>query len=141
MARPSKPTGVSKSRLATTTHAAPATPPAQTPAAPPMNPQAKIQNTPMFVGVLGELDVNKAQTEKRQALIKEIETQLSTRYGASNRLISYVFRFGHAPDRQIGSPGPQRGLRQRLDGERHRVHRHLVFGRDTQPQDHYSRRL
>ena len=31
----------------------------------------------------------------RRALFKQIEVLLTSRYGASNRLISYIFRFGH----------------------------------------------
>lgn len=50
----------------------------------------------MFLGVINELNVNLDQLQKRNKLIAEIEDLLSTRYGARNRLMSYVFRFGHA---------------------------------------------
>jgi hypothetical protein len=50
----------------------------------------------MFLGVINELNVNQDQLQKRNRLIAEIEDLLGTRYGAKNRLMSYVFRFGHA---------------------------------------------
>jgi hypothetical protein len=46
--------------------------------------------------ILNELNVNADQLQKRQKLIGEIEKDLSARYGCANRLMSYVFRFGHA---------------------------------------------
>jgi len=63
----------------------------------PSNPIAKVQQAPVYMAVMNELNVNNDQFRKRQELIKEIETALTTRYsGSSNRLISYVLRFGHA---------------------------------------------
>lgn len=97
MAASAKSTAGTKVKAPIVAHAdAPAPAPSQTPTPPPLNPQAKYQNTPVFVSIIGELDINKAQTEKRQALIRDIEAGLSSRYGATNRLISYVLRFGHA---------------------------------------------
>jgi hypothetical protein len=72
------------------------TPPANIPAAPASSPNAKFQSAPAYLNVLTELDVNRAQLNKRQELIRKIEAALSAKYGAQNRLISYVFRFGHA---------------------------------------------
>jgi len=72
-----------------------ATPPAP-PGAPPPDPSAKYQKTPIFLGVLNELNVNTDQFIKRQKLMNEIETALTARYGSANRLMSYVLRFGHA---------------------------------------------
>lgn len=69
-----------------------ATPPS--PSAP-LDPNAKYQGTPVFMAVLNELNVNQDQHLKRQKLIAEIETALTARYGSSNRLMSYVLRFGH----------------------------------------------
>lgn len=62
----------------------------------PPDPNAKLQQTPVFMAVMNELNVNSDQLQKRQQLIKKIETALSDRFGAPNRLISYVLRFGHA---------------------------------------------
>jgi len=72
-----------------------ATPPAP-PGAPPPDPSAKYQKTPIFMAVLNELNVNADQLVKRQKLINEIEMALTARYGSANRLMSYVLRFGHA---------------------------------------------
>lgn len=72
-----------------------ATPPAP-PGAPPPDPGAKYQKTPIFMAVLNELNLNMDQFLKRQELIHEIETALTARHGSGNRLISYVLRFGHA---------------------------------------------
>lgn len=71
-----------------------ATPPAPVPAQ--LDPFAKIQQTPTYLSIVTELDVNRDQLSKRQALILEIENALSTRYNATNKLIAYIFRFGHA---------------------------------------------
>lgn len=60
------------------------------------DPGKKFSQSPMFLGVINELNVNLDQLQKRNKLIAEIEDLLSTRYGARNRLMSYVFRFGHA---------------------------------------------
>jgi len=60
------------------------------------DPATKYAGTPIYMAVLGELNVNADQLLKRQKLIKEIETALTARYGSANRLISYVLRFGHA---------------------------------------------
>jgi hypothetical protein len=72
-----------------------ATPPAP-PGAPPPDPSAKYQKTPIFMAVLNELNVTTDQFQKRQKLINDIEVALTARYGGANRLISYVLRFGHA---------------------------------------------
>jgi hypothetical protein len=66
-----------------------------TPPPPPVDPITKAQQTPAFMNVITELDVNLDQLKKRQQLILQIETLLTAKYGASNRLITYVFRFGH----------------------------------------------
>ena len=71
-----------------------ATPPTP-PGAPPPDPSAKYQGTPVFMAVLNELNLNQDQHLKRQKLIVEIETALTARYGSSNRLMSYVLKFGH----------------------------------------------
>jgi len=59
------------------------------------DPATKFQQTPMFMGILNELNVNQDQLLRRQALITEIEKELTSRYGAANRMMSYVIRFGH----------------------------------------------
>jgi hypothetical protein len=66
-----------------------------TPAPPPINPLAKVQQTLAFVNIISELDVNRDQLNKRQKIILDIETLLTSKYSASNRMISYIFRFGH----------------------------------------------
>lgn len=71
------------------------TPPA-TPPTPPISPVAKVQQTPAFLNIVAELDVNRDQLLKRQKIIRDIETELSTRHNASNKMISYMVRFGHA---------------------------------------------
>lgn len=73
----------------------PATPAEPASASPP-GPSAKYQETPIFMAVLNELNVNQDQWLKRQGLIAEIETSLTARYGSANRVMSYVLRFGHA---------------------------------------------
>jgi hypothetical protein len=60
------------------------------------NPAAKVQGTPIFMAVLNELNVNVDQLQKRQKLISEIEEALTARHGCTNRMMSYVLRFGHA---------------------------------------------
>jgi len=71
------------------------TPP--TPPAPPnkQTPEQKVQQSPVFLGIMNELNGNSDQLGRRQKLISEIEAGLSARYGAQNKLISYIFRFGH----------------------------------------------
>jgi ClpP class serine protease len=74
-----------------------ATPPAP-PSAPPNDATqagAKL-NTPVFVSVLNECNVNADQLNRRQKLISQIEASLTKRFGIPNRLISYVLRFGHS---------------------------------------------
>jgi regulator of sigma D len=61
----------------------------------PVDPIAKVQQTPAFLNIVSELDINKDQLIKRQKIIRDIETELSTRHNASNKMISYVVRFGH----------------------------------------------
>lgn len=63
---------------------------------PPQDPAAKIQATPAFMAVINELNVNQDQLTKRQKLIADIEQTLSAKYNATNRLMSYVMRFGHS---------------------------------------------
>lgn len=73
-------------------------PPPAPPSVPPTpqpNPIAKAQQTPAFMSIVTELDVNRDQLNKRQALILDIENALSAHYGATNKLIAYTFRFGH----------------------------------------------
>jgi len=56
----------------------------------------KYQNTPIFMSVINELNLNSDRLQKRQKLIVEIEAALTARYGSANRLIAYVLRFGHS---------------------------------------------
>ena len=56
---------------------------------------AKYAQTPVFMGIINELNQHQDQLQKRQKLIAQIEELLTTRHGAKNRLISYMFRFGH----------------------------------------------
>lgn len=56
----------------------------------------KLDGNPVFLSVVQELNVNTDQLNKRQGLIKKIENKLTKLYGASNRLITYMVRFGHA---------------------------------------------
>lgn len=48
------------------------------------------------MSVMNELNINSDQLQKRQKLIVDIETALTARYGSSNRLITYMLRFGHS---------------------------------------------
>ena len=70
--------------------AAPPSPP------PTDDPNVKYVNTPIYTTVLNELNVNADQFAKRTKLINEIEASLTARYGARNRLVAYILRFGHA---------------------------------------------
>jgi hypothetical protein len=65
------------------------------PSVPPPDPAAKYSGTPVFMRVINELNSHQDQLLKRQTLIKRIEEKLTARYEANNRLISYIFRFGH----------------------------------------------
>ena len=56
---------------------------------------AKFSRDGLFAGIISELNLNQDQLAKRQGLIKRIEKALSEKYGAENKLISYVIRFGH----------------------------------------------
>jgi hypothetical protein len=69
----------------------PPTPPT-TPALPPA---AKVTQSPTYIAVINELNVNSDQLLKRQNLMREIELALTARYGVSNRLMSYFVRFDH----------------------------------------------
>lgn len=69
---------------------------ASPPGSPSPDPSAKFSQTPFFVSTINELNTNTDQLQKRQALMAEIEQVLTSRYGSPNRLMSYVFRFGHA---------------------------------------------
>ncbi|MHB8390532.1 MAG: SDH family Clp fold serine proteinase [Acidobacteriaceae bacterium] len=60
------------------------------------DPSTKIQSTPEFLILYNELNIHQDQQNKRQQLIREIETLLTHKYGATNRLITYLFRFGHS---------------------------------------------
>lgn len=60
------------------------------------DPSAKTNGTPVYMAVINELNVNVDQLNKRQGLIREIENALTARYGHTNRLITYLMRFGHA---------------------------------------------
>ncbi len=55
----------------------------------------KFARDGLFAGIVSELNLNQDQLVKRQDLIKRIEKSLSEKYGAENKLISYVIRFGH----------------------------------------------
>jgi hypothetical protein len=59
------------------------------------DPSAKYSQTPVFMGIINELNQHQDQLQRRQKLITEIEELLTTRHGANNRMISYMFRFGH----------------------------------------------
>jgi ATP-dependent protease ClpP protease subunit len=67
----------------------------QPPTNPPVTPAQKASQSPVYLSIINELNQHQDQLQKRQALIKQIEGLLTLRYGASNRLLSYVFRFGH----------------------------------------------
>jgi hypothetical protein len=67
----------------------------QPPANPPADPNAKVSQSPVYLNILNELNQHQDQLLKRQKLIKELESMLTARYGARNRVITYVFRFGH----------------------------------------------
>jgi hypothetical protein len=67
----------------------------QPPTNPPVDPNAKVSQSPVYVNILNELNQHQDQLLKRQKLIKELEMALTSRYGANNRVISYIFRFGH----------------------------------------------
>jgi hypothetical protein len=73
-----------------------ATMPPGAPSTPPPPPADPKLNTPTYMAVLNELNVNLDQYNKRQKIIAEIEATLTKRYASANRLISYVLRFGHA---------------------------------------------
>lgn len=62
----------------------------------PPDPSAKVQGTPALMSIFNEMNVNQDQLNRRWRLIGEIEQSLTAKYGAKNRLISYVMRFGHA---------------------------------------------
>lgn len=70
--------------------------PTKSPGASQPDPGVKFQNTPIFMAVLNELNVNLDQVLKRQKIISEMETILTGRYGCRNRVISYILRFGHS---------------------------------------------
>lgn len=59
------------------------------------DPLAKVQQTPTYVNIVTELDLNRDQLSKRQALMRAVEDALTTRYGTINKLVAYTFRFGH----------------------------------------------
>ena len=67
-----------------------------TPPPPAVDPVAKIRQLPLFGAIINELDINKDQLAKRQKLIAEIESELSTRFKKPNRMIVYMMRFGHS---------------------------------------------
>jgi hypothetical protein len=70
------------------------TPPPTTPAPPQKpSPEEKLKQSPVFVSIINELNLNVDQLLKRQKLISKIETILSNRYGAQNKLISYIVQF------------------------------------------------
>jgi ClpP class serine protease len=72
------------------------TPPNPSPPTQPPDPTQKVKNNPVFTSILNELNVNQDQLNKRQKLIARIEAALTAKYGAQNRLVSYILRFGHA---------------------------------------------
>jgi len=59
------------------------------------SPEAKVKQSQTYLGILGELDINADQWNRRKSLIGQLEEKLSERYGARNRLMSYIFRSGH----------------------------------------------
>jgi Serine dehydrogenase proteinase len=70
--------------------------PPPSPPPPLSSPDAKYNQTPVFINAINELNTNADQLQKRQGLMKRIEEMLGARYGAPNRVMSYMFRFGHA---------------------------------------------
>ena len=95
MAKPARAKSKAKTKVkAAAPAAAPAAAAAPAPA-PPVIGATKFQQTPEFLSYLNELNIHQDQLNKRQQLIRDIEKKLSDRYGVENRLISYVFRFGH----------------------------------------------
>jgi len=67
---------------------------AKAPSAPDAS-QTKVQQSPVFAGIINELNLNQDQLQKRQGLMLRIEDLLSKRFKARNRLISYIMRFDH----------------------------------------------
>ncbi len=70
------------------------------------DPSAKFSQLPVFMGIINELNVNQDQLQKRQKLIAQIEELLSSRYGAANRMMTYLFRFGHARASMVSNDIP-----------------------------------
>lgn len=68
----------------------------EVPAGSPSDPGGKFAQAPVFLNTLNELNTNVDQLLRRQKLMTQIEEVLTDRYGAANRIMSYVFRFGHA---------------------------------------------
>jgi Serine dehydrogenase proteinase len=66
-----------------------------TAAPPPVDVAAKFQQTPEFHAAINELNLHQDQLNRRQQLIREIEKLLSEKYGAVNKMITYLFRFAH----------------------------------------------
>jgi hypothetical protein len=77
-----------------------------TPAPPQPEPDAKFKQTPIFISAINELNTSADQLQKRQKLMAQIEEKLTARYGVSNRVISYIFRFGHAKTSMSSSDIP-----------------------------------
>jgi hypothetical protein len=62
---------------------------------PPIDPTVKYASTPAFTAILNEMNVGQDQLEKRKKLLNNLDDLLSARYGARNRTIIYLLRFGH----------------------------------------------
>jgi hypothetical protein len=68
-------------------------PASQPPPAP--DPTIKYAGTPTFTAILNETNTNLDQLQRRQKLLKEIDDLFSRKYGAKNRTMTYLLRFGH----------------------------------------------
>ncbi len=73
---------------------------------PSSDPSAKYSETPVFLSTINELNINVDQLQKRQKLMAQIEEALTARYGAANRIMSYMFRFGHARASMVSNDIP-----------------------------------
>lgn len=67
-----------------------------------VSPEQKVEKSQTYLGILGELDINANQWQRRERLIEKLEEALTERYQAPNRVLAYVFRLGH-PRAQINS--------------------------------------
>lgn len=59
------------------------------------SPEEKVHRSQTYLGILGELDVNTDQLNRRRQLIERLEKALTEHYQTRNRVFAYIFRFGH----------------------------------------------